>query len=193
MPNDQKMALQGMMQKLPLPKQEQLIAEIVATHARRKEMSNEERMAEDMEIKSVQQQFQAMMQTMDPMQQQILRGQMGGQNFLPSAQLAFMKKIVNGGAGVPMPPTAEEVKDWKALYLSYFDANLSVKKGRMMPLEYCVRNPRPDEVMEALKSIQIRAIFEPVSIKIFSNLISLIVKAKALRCRGKRSGQVPAL
>ena len=29
-----------------------------------------------------------------------------------------------------------------------------------MPLKYCVRNPRPDEIMEAFRSLQIRAIYE---------------------------------
>ncbi len=45
-----------------------------------------------------------------------------------------MKKIVNGGVSNSefLPPSAEEVKEWKAVYLSYFDANLSVKKGRVM-------------------------------------------------------------
>ena len=92
---------------------------------------------------------------------------MGGQSFLPSAQLAFMKKIVNNGTGEYMPPTAEEVKEWKAIYLSYFDANLSVKQGRVMPLQYCVKNPRPDELLEAFKSLQIRAIGEMVSLLLY--------------------------
>jgi len=74
-----------------------------------------------------------------------------------------MKKLIaNDGADL-MPPSQEEVSEWKAFYLSYFNANLSTKKGRVLPLKYCVRNPRPDEIMEAFRALQIRAIFEAVS------------------------------
>ena len=44
--------------------------------------------------------------------------------------------------------------------MGYFNSNFSVKQGRALPLKYCVRNPRPDEIMEALRSLQIRAIYE---------------------------------
>ena len=82
---------------------------------------------------------------------------------MPSGQIAFMKKIVADGGADLVPPSQEEIKEWKAVYLSYFNANLSVKKGRVLPLEYCVRNPRPDEIMAAFRALQIRAIFEAVS------------------------------
>ena len=106
------------------------------------------------------------MQGLDDMQQKILQSQLG--NMLPSGQIAFMKKMVAGGGAELMPPSAEEVKDWKAIYLSYFNAEFTVKQGRVLPLKYCVKNPRPDEIMEALRVNQIRAIFEPVSL-IFSS------------------------
>lgn len=82
---------------------------------------------------------------------------------LPSGQIAYMKKIVAGDTKDLIPPSVEEVKDWKAVYLSYFNASLSAKQGRMLPKEFCVKNPRPDELLEAFRSLQIRAIFESVS------------------------------
>jgi hypothetical protein len=82
---------------------------------------------------------------------------------LPSNQIAFMKKVVDGEDDSLIPPTLEEVKDWKAFYLSYFNSDFSMKNGRMLPLEFCVKNPRPDELMEAFRTLQIRAIFEQVS------------------------------
>ena len=81
------------------------------------------------------------------MQRQILQLNMA--QMMPSGQIAFMKKLVADGGAELMPPSQEEIKDWKAVYLSYFNADLSVKKGRVLPLEYCVRNPRPDEIMAA--------------------------------------------
>ena len=95
---------------------------------------------------------------------------------MPSGQIAFMKKLIADGGTDALPPSQEEVKEWKAIYLSYFNSNLSIKKGRVLPLEYCVKNPRPDEIMEAFRALQIRAIFEAVSIfnkishKLFINL-----------------------
>ena len=79
---------------------------------------------------------------------------------MPSGQLAFMKKLIADGGTDALPPSQEEISEWKAVYLSYFNANMSVKKGRVLPLEFCVRNPRPDEIMEAFRTLQIRAIFE---------------------------------
>jgi len=67
---------------------------------------------------------------------------------------------VQGGVRDIIPPSQEEIKEWKACYLSYWNAQLSVKQGRALPLKYCVKNPRPDEVMEAFRALQIRAIFE---------------------------------
>jgi hypothetical protein len=46
---------------------------------------------------------------------------------LPSGQIAYMKKIVAGDTKDLIPPSVEEVKDWKAVYLSYFNSSLSVK------------------------------------------------------------------
>ena len=80
---------------------------------------------------------------------------------LPSAQIAFMKKVISDGGAEMIPPSAEEAKDWKAVYPSYFNSEFSVKKGRMLPLKYCVKNPRPDEILDIFKTLQIRAIYEP--------------------------------
>ncbi len=124
-------------------------------------MSQSERQAENASMAEMAQQWNALMNSLDPMQQQILQSNMG--NMMPSDQVAFMKKTIAGGLKDIMPPSMEEVKDWKACYLSYFNAEFSVKQGRFLPLQYCVRNPRPDEIMEAFRSFGIRAIFESVS------------------------------
>ena len=82
---------------------------------------------------------------------------------VPSEQRAYMKKIVQGGMQEVLPPSQEEIKEWRGCYLSYWNAELSVKKGRLLPLSPCVKNPRPDEVMDAFRSLQIRAIYQGVS------------------------------
>ena len=161
MPDEQKMKLNEMMKKLPLVKQEQLVAELVAQHQRRENMSAAECQAEDMELMQLHSAWQALMQNLDPMQQQILQQNMS--NMMPSEQKAHMKRIVQSGAQDIIPPSQEEIKDWRACYLSYWNAELSVKKGRILPLSHCVKNPRPDEVMEAFRALQIRAIYQGVS------------------------------
>lgn len=65
-----------------------------------------------------------------------------------------------------MPPKQEEIKAWSAVYLSYFNSDFSVKQGRKLPKYLCVQNPRPDEIINALKSLGIKYVFEPVSINI---------------------------
>ena len=84
-------------------------------------------------------------------------------SMLPSAQLAYMKKLVADGAGALIPPSQEEMKEWKGVYMSYFNSDLSVKKGRMMPKSLCVKNPRPDEITQAIGRLGIRSCFEAVS------------------------------
>ena len=75
-----------------------------------------------------------------------------------------MKELIEEGADALIPPSKDEINDWKAIYLSYFNSEFSVKKGRAMPLKYCVKNPRPDEIVNALKSLKIRHFYENVSI-----------------------------
>ena len=82
---------------------------------------------------------------------------------MPSGRLAYMKKMVEDGADAVVPPSKEEIVEWKGVYLSYFDSRFSNAKGRVMPLKYCVPNPRPDEIMSALQNHKVRAIFEAVS------------------------------
>lgn len=161
MPDVQKMRLNETMKRMPLAKQEQFIAELVATHQRRVAMSDSEKQAEDAEMAALAQNWTALMNSLDPMQQQILQSNLG--NMMPSDQVAFMKKTISGGLQDIIPPSQEEVKDWKGCYLSYWNAEFSVKQGRILPLKFCVKNPRPDEVMEAFRSLKIRAIFETVS------------------------------
>lgn len=75
-----------------------------------------------------------------------------------------MKKLVEGGLDSLIPPTSEEVKEWKGVWLSYFNSDLSVKQGRKLPLKYCVKNPRPDELAAAVAAIpRMKSILQTVS------------------------------
>lgn len=69
---------------------------------------------------------------------------------MPSGRLALMKKMLEDGADSVIPPSKEEIAEWKGVYLSYFDSRFSSAKGRVMPLKYCVPNPRSDEIVSAL-------------------------------------------
>jgi len=64
--------------------------------------------------------FQAILETMDPMQKQIVIGQM--QNLLPTAAQEYMKKLCDGGLDEMLPPSTEDVKSWTTFYLIYFNA-----------------------------------------------------------------------
>jgi hypothetical protein len=74
-----------------------------------------------------------------------------------------MKQLVEGGADHMLPPTKEEVKEWKTFYLLYFNSEKSIKEGRRLPKSLCVKNPRPDEVSEALGKLGFRSICDHVS------------------------------
>ena len=67
MPDAQKMQLNEMMKRLPTSRQEQLIAELVATHQRREAMSAEARQAEDMEMMQLQQAWTGILANLDPL------------------------------------------------------------------------------------------------------------------------------
>ena len=51
---------------MPLAKQEQLIAELIAKSKKREQMSEAERQAEDAQMQQLYLKFNQMMQTMDP-------------------------------------------------------------------------------------------------------------------------------
>lgn len=57
-----------------------------------------------------------------------------------------------------LPPTKDEVKDWKTFYLVYFNSEKSVSQGRRLPQKLCVKNPRPDEVSDALGKLGFKSI-----------------------------------
>lgn len=124
-----------------------MIAELLAMHKRREGLSPAERAAEEQEMVSTTMQFQQLLQSLDPQQRQIMQANMA--QMMPSDQLNYMRKTVQGGLDSVLPPSKEEAAEWKGLYLSYFNANLSVKAGRALPLKFCVKNPRPDELMAA--------------------------------------------
>jgi hypothetical protein len=85
-----------------------------------------------------------------------------GQLF-PTAQLDYMKQLVNGGIDELLPPTTDEVKQWNTFYLIYFNSEFSLNDGRRLPVSKCVKNPRPDEVSEALRTLGFRSICHHVS------------------------------
>ena len=74
-----------------------------------------------------------------------------------------MARLLEDGADQLLPPSKDECAEWKGVYLSYFASELSVKKGRELPLKYCVKNPRPDEISAALSELGIRHVVQPVS------------------------------
>lgn len=88
-------------------------------------------------------------------------GQMA--NLLPSGQLQYMKQLVDGSMDSVLPPTTDEVKEWKTFYSLYFNSDKSVKEGRRLPKHLCVKNPRPDEISEALGRLGFRSICDNVS------------------------------
>jgi hypothetical protein len=66
---------------------------------------------------------------------------------MPSSQMQYMRQLVAGGVEAILPPSKEELKSYKAVYLCYFNSELSAKQGRRLPLKLCVKNPRPDEIL----------------------------------------------
>jgi len=85
------------------------------------------------------------------------------QNLLPSGQALYMQNLVEGGSNELVPPTIQEVKEWKTLYPMYLNNEFSSKNGRRLPIKLCVKNPRPDEIYDAIKSLGIRGMLEMVS------------------------------
>ena len=84
------------MKAMPVAKQEQVIAELVAQQKRRESLSEEERAKEDAETADTVQRFNAMLQGLDPQQKQIIMQSMN--QMVPSAAQAYMKKLIAGGA-----------------------------------------------------------------------------------------------
>lgn len=161
------------------------MAELVEKNKRREGMTAVQRAAEDADTMQTTMQFNQMMESMDPQQRQIVINNLS--SMMPSSQLAYMKRLIDSGAQELLPPTKDEVKDWKGFYLSYFNSDLSEKKGRKLPQYLCVPNPRPDEVMGALTELDIKAMLEVdkkrpndllhpgrIKFKLFDNLGNLL-------------------
>ena len=160
---------------MPKAKQEQLIAELIAKSKHRESLTEAERRAEDEETMKITTNFNHLLSQMDAQQRNIILGNM--QQMMPSGQMNYMKQLIEEGAEALIPPSEDEVKEWKAIYLSYFNSEFSVKHGRALPLKYCVKNPRPDEVVDALKALKIRAIFEAVSIlPLFAYFVTFVFR-----------------
>ena len=62
-----------------------------------------------------------------------------------------------------VPPTQDDVKGWKTIFLCYFNIEKSLQEGRRLPNKLCVKNPRPDEICDALKTLGFRSIYHTVS------------------------------
>jgi len=77
-----------------------------------------------------------------------------------------------------LPPTTDEVKEWKTFYSLYFNSDKSVKEGRRLPKHLCVKNPRPDEISEALGRLGFRSICDNVSQPIKSLFANATVGSK---------------
>ena len=81
---------------------------------------------------------------------------------MPSGQMQYMKQLVAGGLEHLLPPSVEDLKTWKSLYLCYFNSKLSIKQGRRLPKYLCVVNPRPDEIISAISSFGLKSVLESV-------------------------------
>ena len=92
---------------MPMQKREQFIAELVARQKHLASLSAEERSKEEQENMQLNMKFQQIINMMDPVQKQAIMTKMAG--LMPSAQLAFMKKLVDGGSDMIFPPSKEEL------------------------------------------------------------------------------------
>lgn len=133
------------------------MGELIAHAKSREQMGAAERAAFDEERRELKECYDAIMETMDPLQRGIINQKM--MDFLPSEQLAFMKQLVEGDVDEIVPPTQDDVKTWKTIFLCYFNSDMSMQEGRRLALKYCVKNPRPDEVMDALKTLGYRCLY----------------------------------
>jgi len=44
---------------------------------------------------------------------------------------------------------------WRCIYLCYYNSDFKTGEGRKMAKKYCVKNPRPTEIADALASMGI--------------------------------------
>jgi len=70
--------------------------------------------------------------------------------------------------------TLEQYKNWPCVYPVYFDASRSLQEGRRVPLKFAVKNPLAKELASAAASLNIRSIFEVLSLKKMLSLSSQI-------------------
>lgn len=71
-----------------------------------------------------------------------------------------MAEVAEGDLEGILPPDAETLGGWRCIYLCYYNSNLSMGQGRKMSKKYCVKNPRPIEIADALDSMGIKHIVE---------------------------------
>lgn len=67
MPDQQKIALNQTIQRMPIQKQEQYIGELVAKAKYRESLTPQQRIAEDEEMRELSESFNAILESMDPL------------------------------------------------------------------------------------------------------------------------------
>ena len=76
----------------------------------------------------------------------------------------------------------DQIKNWHAFYPLYFNSDYSTRDGRRVVKKYSVKNPRCDEILEALMSLGIRGIVEMVSLflLLFQSKLRKVLDSKKL-------------
>jgi len=54
-----------------------------------------------------------------------------------------------------LPPDMATLSTWRCIYLCYYNSDFKTGEGRKMAKKYCVKNPRPTEIADALASMGI--------------------------------------
>ena len=76
--------------------------------------------------------------------------------------LTAMKKKYENGEHVPAGFTFEEVKKWRCLYTTYFDANLSIKEGRRVATDKCAEKPNVHMLANCCDALGLKYVMEPL-------------------------------
>ena len=57
-------------------------------------------------------------------------------------------------------PLTDEQKRWRVIYPAYLNSNLKISQGRRVPLDKCVEDPLPGEILEVCKFLQFPTVVE---------------------------------
>ena len=72
------------------------------------------------------------------------------------------KKRYEYGEHLMKDVTVEEVKKWKTVYTTYFDATLSIKEGRRVGVDKCAENINVHILGFACDKINVKYVVEPL-------------------------------